>query len=70
MVRASVAAVPACRSTRATVRWSPVRGLKSDSGSLSVRWSDEIAATCAIDYALPAVGASSAVYTEADALCR
>jgi len=47
-----------------------VRGLKSDSGSLSVRWSDETAATCAIDYALPAVGASSAVYTEADALCR
>ncbi len=46
------------------------RGLKSDSGTLTVRWGDGDAASCSLDYVLPPAVKSSASYAAVDAICR
>jgi outer membrane usher protein len=46
------------------------RGLKSDSGTLTVRWGQDARSTCSLGYTLPAADARSASYATADADCR
>ncbi|MGO4396159.1 fimbria/pilus outer membrane usher protein [Variovorax sp. M-6] len=46
------------------------RGLKSDSGTLTVRWGADANSTCSLGYALPADDARSTSYATVDADCR
>ncbi len=46
------------------------RGLKSDSGTLAVRWGEAAASNCSIHYVLPPAARDSAAYTVVDAVCR